>query len=360
MLHSYLALTACLWMIALWLTLRGERAYQNLPELKLSPETNIMPSLLIIVPARNEELNLPRLLDSLNTQTYIGNQEIIVVDDQSTDGTARQAELHRARVLGLKHLPAGWLGKPYACQRGAEYGKGDWLLFVDADTAYSPQAITSVMSYAIQNQLDGLSLFLSQKTHNILDALAIATAFTAFFAGTDQPRGILNGQFILLKRAVFESIRGFESVRQEPLEDVALGQHLLKNGFDVPILRGENIGSVQMYPSMRQMWHGLSRLGSGVLTHGKWNSLIIVFVIAQMTSAIILLAAASYAHGIFPLLIVSWLISSLVLLPWAKRVGRPSIAPLAPFGSLLIILASISGLGQRLLGYGMNWKGRQV
>ena len=92
----------------------------------------------MIIPARNEAHNLPRLLESLASQS-VQPREVIVVDDGSTDDTAEIARRHGAEVLVSKPLPEGWRGKPWACHQGAEAASGDLLCFVDADTCFEVQ-----------------------------------------------------------------------------------------------------------------------------------------------------------------------------------------------------------------------------
>ena len=93
-------------------------------------------NLSIIIPARNEEQNLPVLLCSINAQT-VKPPEVIVVDDGSTDRTAEVAREFGAAVIASKPLPDGWRGKTWACQQGAQAATGDLLLFLDADTWFA-------------------------------------------------------------------------------------------------------------------------------------------------------------------------------------------------------------------------------
>jgi len=112
--------SAAMTFLALPLGLRAERLYQNLPRISSIDIPQYLPSLSIIIPARNEEANLSVLLPSLCSLRYPGPLEILVVDDQSTDQTAAVAQAHGAGLLRLDHLPSGWLGKPFACHQGAQ------------------------------------------------------------------------------------------------------------------------------------------------------------------------------------------------------------------------------------------------
>src|SRR4051812_27792592 len=118
------------------------------------------PFVSIVVPARNEEKNLPRLLPSLLGQRY-PRFEVIVVDDKSTDGTPQvleewQARDERLHVVRGEDLPReeGWMGKPHAMMQGARIAKGEWLLFTDADTRHEPKSLSSTVASAMKQGID--------------------------------------------------------------------------------------------------------------------------------------------------------------------------------------------------------------
>lgn len=360
MMPSVYILVLALWILALWMGHHGNHVYIHLPEVLLTSSKVPLPDISIIIPARNEEHNLPRLLKSLKAQVYEGNMEVVVVDDQSIDQTAHVAQQYGAQVISLNHLPEGWLGKPNACQCGAEATKGEWVLFVDADTAYDPYAIKSAVVHALENHLDGLSIFLMQDTNGSIDAGAIAAAFTLLFSSMGAINGMLNGQFILLRRKVFNSIGGFKSVRDQALEDLALGKHLFNSGFTVPIARGELLGKVKMYQSPNQMRYGLTRLSSGTLNYSQWRWILTVFLSAKITTPIVLLIASLKYPTLFPITLISWLCSSILLLSWTSRLKRPFTALAAPLIGSMIVLFGMTGLIQKLLGIGLQWKHRRV
>nr|WP_280157488.1 glycosyltransferase family 2 protein [Priestia aryabhattai]MDH3126094.1 glycosyltransferase family 2 protein [Priestia aryabhattai]MDH3133684.1 glycosyltransferase family 2 protein [Priestia aryabhattai] len=106
---------------------------------------NDMSCLSIIIPARNEEKNLTFLLQSLQLQN--ADFEVIVVDDNSTDHTERVAKAFGVKVVHPGTLPAGWLGKSWACWNGAREAKGSLLLFLDADLTVEKDGIEKVFFY---------------------------------------------------------------------------------------------------------------------------------------------------------------------------------------------------------------------
>jgi len=346
--------------LALPLSLRAERAYRSLPRLSSPAVFQRLPSLSIIIPARNEEANLSVLLPALHGLCYPGPLEILVVDDQSTDQTAAVALAHGVHLLRLDHLPPGWFGKPFACHQGAQATKGEWLLFTDADTLHAPDGPAQAMAYALQERLDGLSCFLQQDCSSWGDRLALTAAFAGLFSGYQPDRPPFNGQYILIKREAYLGSGGFAAVRHEPLEDLALGDWLRHVGYRIALLRGEELASVRMYRDAPHLFQGLSRLGAGALQWSGPSSLLTALFITVAMSPLIVLVGVLRGKVRFRWLAASWSASSLSLLPWSRRIATPAWALLAPLGALLVQIAAVYGILSRLLGRGLSWKERKV
>jgi cellulose synthase/poly-beta-1,6-N-acetylglucosamine synthase-like glycosyltransferase len=359
-LNLYLVLSLLLWPLALWLAWRGERAYRGLVVLPLQQDGTSLPSLSIIVPARDEAQVLPGLLETLLRLEYPGPLEVIVVDDNSGDETAQVATSMGVKVVRLEGLPEAWLGKPHACQRGAEAASGEWLLFTDADTHHHPSSAASAVGFAMRNELDGLSALLKQKSAGAMDALVLACGFAALLAGSGAARGLFNGQYILVRRQVFRACGGFEAVRGSVLEDIAFGSRLRQLGHSAPLLRGEALAEVRMYRSLAQLWQGITRLGSGSLAGSRSAALLTALFTAQAVTPLIYVGLALAGRLAWGIPVAGWLLVALMALPWVQRTGPRWLALLAPFGSLFIILAALWGLLGRLTGSGTVWKGRRV
>jgi chlorobactene glucosyltransferase len=374
---------------------RAERAYRKFPRLPVIEPVEL-PSLSIIVPARNEAQNLRRLLPSLLEQKYPGEMEIIVVDDNSTDETAEVVERTmrsaqggeetinnqrssidnqrgRLRLIRVTDLPPGWLGKPHASHIGAAAACGKWLLFTDADMEHEPGSAASAVSFAEANALDGLSLFPQQKTRGIIDGAVLMVAFAGLFAALRPSTTMLNGQYVLVRRDVYEASGGFSAVCSEMLEDLAFGKLLAEQGYRTPMLRGESLASVHMYENWRQMWHGVNRVGSGSLRYSGLMAFIpAIFITGVMMPLWTLLFNPQYIREI-PRLPLIWLTAVLGFIPWARRFngrnGKVSKwqssktmlrAGLAPAAAFFVQVSTLWGLVSRLLGRGVSWKGRKV
>jgi chlorobactene glucosyltransferase len=349
---------------AIPLALRGEWLYRRMPVLAPCPAVadskRPYPSLSIIIPARDEAANLHRLLPTLRAQQYPGELEILVVDDNSEDNTAVVANYYGVCVQRLNGLPEGWLGKPNAVHQGALAARGDWLLFTDADMEHHPASAVTAVSYALANGLDGLSIFPRQATKGMVDRAALMVGFAGLFAGQRLHSATLNGQYILLRREVYEQSGGMTAVRHEMLEDLALGVHLQQQGYHVPILRGEALATVYMYESLPHMWRGFSRLGSGSLKYSGAGAFGTAFFI---TGAMMPLLAPLFIllrlvnRRWLPL---TWLLTIPGFIAWGRRFGGMANALLAPLGATFVQAAACWGLLTRLLGRGIQWKNRLV
>jgi cellulose synthase/poly-beta-1,6-N-acetylglucosamine synthase-like glycosyltransferase len=348
-------------ILSLPLGLLAEVNYRCLPRLPIMISTGQLPSLSIIIPARDEMENLGTLLPSLQALSYTGDIEILIIDDHSRDNTSGMAESFGLRVVRLdQELPDGWKGKPFACHQGALMARGDWFLFIDADTVHTPNGITRAVNYAERSNLDGLSLFLDHQASSWLDKLAIDTAFAGLFTSWHASKHLLNGQFILIRKNVYFESGGFESVRDQALEDVALGNLVEGFGYNFQIMTGEDVAKVRMYNSYEKMFYGLSRLEAGVLSwQGLWAGLPALYVTA-LVSPIITLAGVLVGKLKWFWFPITWGSASLSLLPWARRSGSGWLAILAPLGAMIVLLTAIFGLLSSLLGTGIPWKDRKV
>jgi chlorobactene glucosyltransferase len=259
---AYFALVA----IRVWLNNRSLRNYLKLPLVERPREADSLPSVSVVVPARNEAHNLPGLLASLNALDY-PKRETIVVDDASTDATAKVAEEHGAQLLHIDGPPRGWNGKPFACWMGARQAKGDWLLFTDADTVHQPESLDRVMRFALQNKAQTVSIFLQQRCVTFWERVLLPYAYQQYFVSVpyrrvneaQDPAALANGQYILIEREAYFRAGGHEAVRDAAVDDVALAACLKAAGVRLLVARGERLASVRMYRGLADVWAGFGK-----------------------------------------------------------------------------------------------------
>jgi Glycosyl transferase family 2 len=223
-----------------------------------------------IIPARNEERTIARAVRSVAEQPEV--REIIVIDDQSTDGTGeilRQLahEQPKLRAFQAPALPAGWVGKNHAAWLGAEKAGCDWLLFTDADAVHLPGSTARALADAESFGADLISYSPGQEMHAWWERALIPFVFCrlsqlySYSAINDpkSPAAAANGQYLLIRRDVYEKIGGHAAVREEVLEDVALARLAKSAGFRLHFGPGDEICRVRMYASFRAMWEGWSK-----------------------------------------------------------------------------------------------------
>jgi chlorobactene glucosyltransferase len=224
----------------------------------------------VIIPARNEELNIERVVRSIATQRHV--REMIVVDDESTDRTGEilarlRGEMPLLRTLRLESLPDGWIGKSHAAAAGAKLATGEWLLFTDADTEHLPGSLDAMLARAVAEKADLLSLSPGQQTVTWWEKSIIPYVFVQlaqifpFEEVSDpvSPQAAANGQYLLVRRSVYNEVGGFAAVRTEILDDVALARQVKRRGGRLVFLPGAEWVRTRMYASFRDMWQGWSK-----------------------------------------------------------------------------------------------------
>ena len=234
----------------------------------------------VIIPARNEEHNLPTLLRSLASQP-MKPHETIVVDDGSTDRTAELGRQFGATVLASQPLPDGWRGKTWACHQGALVASGDWLLFLDADTWFEADGLARLLSvysggafsvgpyHAVRKPSEDLSLFFNVNMH----------------VGT-MPEGLF-GQMLLVDRESYRRVGGHESVKGRILENFWLAGRFRAVGIPVRSERGRGVFAFRMYPGgLRELIEGWTKgFASGAGQTPRGSLLVVVAWMIGLTLA---------------------------------------------------------------------------
>ncbi|HLI70921.1 MAG TPA: glycosyltransferase family 2 protein [Ktedonobacteraceae bacterium] len=259
-------------LVAFWQSYRTRKSIREARKPEAVPLPEMPPRVSIIVPMRNEAAHLDTCLASLCAQDY-PNFEIIVIDDASSDATpqllARWIKRDpRVRAYRVNHLPDGWAGKTHAMHTGVMLTDGEWLLFTDADTCHSPQALRIMMGHALDNQVDMLSLMPNVMTLGgpimpllwPITAILLASRLTpAEVRDPASSRAFGFGQYTLLRRKSYLASGGYDApgMRATAVDDLALAVHIKRAGWQIELVNGRGLlTNLQWttWQSARQGW----------------------------------------------------------------------------------------------------------
>ena len=229
----------------------------------IEPRTrHVDASISVIVPARNEASRIGPLLEAIVGAP--GVAEVLIVDDESTDGTAGLAAGAGATVIVGHPLPARWVGKAWALQQGLDAATGEWVVTFDADTRPEPTLPTALVACCDDNDLDlatvaGHFECPSATLRCLHPALLTTLLLRATPTGGPVHRLIGNGQCMAFRRTTLVAAGGFRPVGHHTVEDVALVRSMATAGFAVGFLDASSLLSVRMYESAREAWRGWGR-----------------------------------------------------------------------------------------------------
>ncbi len=282
--HGKVVFAGFAWLIAavwLWRVLPALRMLPHVPDLlnlkyAASNQTDSSTaSVTVIVPAKDEALAIERCLRSL-LESDIPNLQIIAVDDRSTDATgalmdriADEPEAqNRLRVLHVRELPEGWLGKPHAMALAATGVISDWLLFTDADVIFASDAMRRAVAFATNSGADHFVLYPTLILHGWAERMLIAF-FQSVSALAGRPWKIPDpkarrdyigvGAFNLIRRPVYEALGGYTALRLEVLEDMRLGYLVKQAGYAQRVAFGKDLIRIRWAESAQGMLRNLTK-----------------------------------------------------------------------------------------------------
>lgn len=326
------------------------------------------PTISVIIPVRNEEMNLPLLLADLGEQT-LPIHEVICIDDASEDSTAKIALAKGARLISLDTKPEGWTGKTWACQNGADAATGELLLFLDADVRLGQEGIRTLLQAYLQERLT-VSVQPYHKTvkmHEQLSMIFNLIQIAANGIALPKPKSIgLYGPVILISRKDYEKAGGHESVKTSVVEDIALGSQLKKAGLKYCLYIGSREVSFRMYGSgLRSLLQGwVKNMAAGA---SKTPSPVFILVFLWVASLIsVPLQIVKFA------ILVNWpwlIIYSALYIVWVgilavitKRIGCFQLWALVFYPALMLVMLGVIAVSafKKLFGLKVTWKGRAI
>jgi glycosyltransferase involved in cell wall biosynthesis len=339
------------------------------------------PKVSIILPARNEEEFIGKCLDSLIKQDY-ENYEIIVTDDSSEDTTGKIISEYAKKYskiipVSARPKPDGWMGKNWACMEGYRKATGELLLFTDADTIHSKNVLSLAVAHLISFNLDALSAIPKMLTFDFWTKITLPmistflhTRFSALNVNNPSKKtGYFFGSFFILKKKTYEEVGMHEGVKQEIIEDGALGKKVKELGYKMKMVRGDHLIDAVWARDKITLWNALKRLmvplylQSGKIAIGIFFAVLFLLFIPfpVFAASVIFLVEEASAK----MLCISAAIASILIYIGAiieVKVGlklRFVHALFAPLGGLVVVLGFLSGLLQAKCDASITWKERR-
>ncbi len=328
----------------------------------------------VVIPARNEEARIENCVDSVINQSH-KNLEIIVVDDESSDGTGDlvskyQALDQRIRLVRGERLPNEWVGKNWACDQGYRASKGGWLLFIDSDSVLGVDTLRSALSYSAAHGLKAISIFPEVELRGFW-AKAVWPTTSAMIRllyplrGVNNPKGrsaLVFGAFVLIERRAYELIGGHRSVRRDFVEDKEIGNNLKSSGIPYRVLMGGGVLRAGLATGLGGIWNSIKRIvsnpvrGSRITGLGFAVALFAMFVYPILI--LLLLSPTGYMQGVRGVVSLLSVLAPAAIISYDMwNTPRPSyyFCLLAPVGAVMVMLAVLRGLfGSSRL----EWRGR--
>lgn len=346
---------------------------------KFEKRNHETPKVSVILPARNEEGYIEKCLDSMLKQDY-KNYEVIAINDSSEDNTGKIIQEYakkdpRVIYVQARPKPEGWMGKNWACCEGYKKASGDLLLFTDSDTTHSENVISTATSHLLSLNLDAVTaiprmLCLDFWTKITLPMIStfLHTRFSALRVNDPTKKtGYFFGSFFVIKKKTYEEIGTHEGVKQEIIEDGALGKKVKELGYKMKMVRGEHMIQAVWARDFFTLWNALKRLmiplylQNGLIAVGIFAA--VVFLLFLPFTLIIYSALfLSYSNSFTLLFITSLIACMLIYVGGISDARELKIgffhSALGPIGSLIVILGFMSGLINAKSNSAVSWRGR--
>ncbi|MGI9565565.1 MAG: glycosyltransferase [Nitrosopumilus sp.] len=367
-----------IWTFLLFAMFNSIRSSPFLDKFERQKHNN--PKVTVIIPARNEEKDIGRCLDSLLEQTY-DNYEIIVIDDSSEDKTNKiilEYAKNNSKVVSIsaRTKPSGWMGKNWACMEGYKKATGELLLFTDADTVHSQEIISLAVSHLLSCNLDALTVLPHIEIKNIWTRLGfnmMACMGHAQFSpiqinDPSKKIGLLAGSFFILSKKVYDAIGTHEGVKSEIIEDSILGQKAKDLKYKMKMVRGEHLINAG-FGGDNSVWQTLNRIViPSYLKQKKFMTgmffagflfLLFPFLILGYSSLFVWSSLLSF-QILFAISLIDSFLIFIAATAQAKILFRSSVIDglLASLGSMILILGILNGILRAKKDTWILWKQR--
>jgi hopene-associated glycosyltransferase HpnB len=340
------------------------------------PSPLVWPDVIAVIPARDEADGVGQTVGSLLRQDYPGSFSLILVDDESADGTANVARLAAAAIGRMDRLTiipgaallAGWTGKLWAMKQGVERAKTaapEFLLLTDADIVYPPDTLHRLVSQSLSEGL-ALSSMMAKLRCTSLAERALIPAFIFFFQMlypfswvNDRRRATAAaaGGCMLVRREALQAAGGIEAIRGSLIDDCAMAR-LLKRQGPIRLSLSERVISIRPYSTMADIRRMVVRSAYAQL---RYSPPLLAVALAGLTFVFVVpVLAALFGHGaaqIFGLL--AWAVMAVAFQPTLRFYGlSPLWGPILPAIALVYMAFTLESAYQCVRGRGGLWKGR--
>lgn len=343
-----------------------------------------LPFITVVVPARNEEGKIGRCLESLAKQNY-PNYEVIAVDDRSQDKTGDiikdlAEKFPVIKYIRAKEAPPGWIGKCSALVQAVQHANGQWYLFTDADTCHTPESLRYAVSYAIDHKADLISFMPVQELGSFWERVVMPVLLGSFLCGDPfntinehtNERAYAYGQYILVRKEVYDKVGGHDSVHDQILDDISFARVVKSHGYLILSADGRLLYKVRMYTDFESLWQGWTKNLYALI---ECNVIYLVLVILLINLAVVgpLVSAGIVSsmwlrgdYGTELNILTGMAIYQLTLLfLWYQRTSEHYEGVdwrhvfLLPFGSLTMSALYLHSAYLVHSGVKVSWKGRQ-
>lgn len=371
--------------VGIWfylLLFRG-RFWLELPKPAVSTAPESWPAVAAVVPARNEAGVVGQAVGALLRQDYPAPFRVILVDDNSEDGTAAEARAaaeaagagDRLTVVSGKRLAQGWTGKMWAVHQGLgalekAMPSAQYVLLTDADIDHAPDSLRNLVARACAGDAKAgryklVSLMARLRTDTFAEK-ALIPAYVFFFqmlypfAWINDPKSRMAGAAggcMLVERKALKVAGGIAAIKDALIDDCALGRVMKKQG---PIWLGlaDNVSSLRGYPAWRDIWMLIARSAFTQLNH---SALLLIGCVLGMVFTYLLapILTADGNAGSRGLGVMAWAMMTLSYLPTLYSYRRSVLwAPFLPLIAVFYLLATMDSARRHWLGRGGEWKGR--
>jgi chlorobactene glucosyltransferase len=375
---------ALLRCVGIWATRHNHRHSPGIDDQPgLEATVQPLPSVLVVVPARDEERNIAGCLDALCRSEY-PRLRIRIVDDGSTARTADIASAiarrdPRVELVTAGPLPEGWLGKNHALWVGTRGADEDWLLFVDADLRVEPSCIARAVAAAHRMGADLLTL--QPKTELLtfweIAVQAVVIHFIAIMLNTSHvnseasPLAAAFGPFMLFRRTAYQAVGGHQAVRAQLVEDLRLAQAVKRARLRLVLARGTRLATLRMYDSLGTIVHGWSK-NFYVSVEGKWWAMpimvigiLFVYGVPWIALAIGLArgewaTAAAGGFAVIVAIVARWDFARLYGVSQRGTAAYMRQGVLEPLGALVLSWILVWSVLRAACRLPATWKGRAV